>query len=814
DLEAATVGVNWSLQKMDNLPFGRAVKGFVQMIPGLYTNQYDVGGNTKGGPAGLGVKTYGRSGGESVMYDGAMWDQTFGEYGSYGEVQVSTAAKGAEQANPGATVSFVVKSGGNELHGSFYGDWQDGSFQSNNVNDELLRRGFNPSGNKFTRYNDLTAEAGGPIQRDKFWFYASYGHTYVGQFVPGFISERTGEPAVFFTQLKSPTLKLTYQLTTNMKLETMGQFNRKWTPYRTGDQFTPLEATQNQISSGGVGPTAKWTYIINPKMTTDLSISRSGYWWPDYAWTDEVRKTDLTTTQNRGAYQRTYRRPIRWQWNGSWSWFTDIGGKNNEIKSGFLGYWNKSFVENIGYPNQQLYRYRSLAGDRDLFTRPDSVVVYDYPNTESSGIYYNSWFINDKIIWNRKLTMNVGLRFDRYSSWLPEQGNPGTGPWATRNIYPERRDFPVYNSWTPRFSFVYDVTGEGKLALKASYGRYAGAGSGINSASGPTSRLVNPAATIVRTYSNWNGTIPYIPRAQDLASVSGGGGTQRLDPALKPAYLDEYTAGIEVGLSRDYTIRFNVIRKMDYGGSKTLDLAMPFEAWTDVRYAADPGRDNVLGTADDGIMQTWSVPRSYPTFGQINRLITNVADNEGNDLYTAYELTFNKQFSGGWSLLGAYTTDFSKRRDNRPENPNQLLYRNELPEWYQSVKINGQKDLPWGFMYSSAYSAQQGQYYGREAQMRNALNQTVNILVEPRMGRYDWVKLWDNRISKTFQLNDRHSVEAIMDWFNTLNSSVVLTHVTRNGPNYLKVLATGQGATVALPIVPPRIFRLGVRWKF
>jgi hypothetical protein len=82
------------------------------------------------------------------------------------------------------------------------------------------------------------------------------------------------------------------------------------------------------------------------------------------------------------------------------------------------------------------------------------------------------------------------------------------------------------------------------------------------------------------------------------------------------------------------------------------------------------------------------------------------------------------------------------------------------------------------------------------------------------MGRYDWVKLWDNRISRTFQINDRHSVEAIMDWFNTLNSSVVLTRVNRNGPNYGKVLASGQGASVALPIVPPRIFRLGVRWKF
>ena len=117
-------------------------------------------------------------------------------------------------------------------------------------------------------------------------------------------------------------------------------------------------------------------------------------------------------------------------------------------------------------------------------------------------------------------------------------------------------------------------------------------------------------------------------------------------------------------------------------------------------------------------------------------------------------------------------------------------------------------------MYASTYQAQEGEYYGREAQMRNALNSTVTILVEGEAGRYDWVKVWDNRISKTFEMNDRHSIEAIFNLYNTLNSSAILSQVNRNGPNYLKVLSSGQGATVALPILPPRIFSLGMRWKF
>ena len=66
------------------------------------------------------------------------------------------------------------------------------------------------------------------------------------------------------------------------------------------------------------------------------------------------------------------------------------------------------------------------------------MLVYDYPNTTASGEWYNSLYINDKITMSRKLTLNVGVRYDRYSSFLPEQGNPGTGPFAT----PEHLSLP------------------------------------------------------------------------------------------------------------------------------------------------------------------------------------------------------------------------------------------------------------------------------------------------------------------------------------------------------------------------------------
>jgi hypothetical protein len=813
DLQATTVGVNWDEKQMEDLPYGRGIRGLARLVPGLSPTQFDVGGNTVGGSTTTGARSYGRSGQELIKFDGVVWDQFFGDYNTYEQVQISAAAKGAEAQSPGVTLSFVIKSGGNDFSGMYLAAWQDGAFQGNNVTQELRDRGFNPGDNKFTRYNDVSLDLGGPILRDKLWFYAAYGYNYSGLFIPGFISERTGEQVEYFTRLDNPTLKLTYQMSQNNKFELAQQFNRKWQPYRNASAFVPLEASQNQIAWTAIGPALKYTRILNNNMTFDTGFNRSGYWWPDYAWTDDLRKNDLRTTSWRGAYLELYRKPIRWGYNSTWSWFKNIGDMNHEIKSGFLGYRSTSYVENYGYPNQQIYRYRSLPGDTDLFTRPDSVQVFEYPNNTNAGVNFNSWFLNDMVTLTRQLTLNVGARFDRYSSWLPEQGNPGTGPWATENIYSENRDFPVYNAWSPRLSVIYDLTGDGRVALKGSYGRYAASGSGVTAASGPVASTVNPNATSTRTY-RWTGQIPYIPDPADLQSVTGGSRDRRLDPGLKPEGMDEYTAGVDLGLSRDLTVRLNLVRKLDWGGNKEIDLGLPFEAYTDYRTAVDPGRDNIEGTADDGVVEVWSVPRSHPEFGTQRTLITNTAPGEGEDRYWAFESTASKRYSNGWSLLASYSIDRRDVRNNAPLNPNEARYNWEDPQIYQGVRLSGTYELPWRVLVASTYTAQQGEYFPRTVQVRNALNSQVEVTVEGQAGRYDWVRLMDLRLSKTFTAG-KHSFEGMVDVFNLTNSSVILRHVNRNGTDYLKPLATsGIDAASANPIPAPRIFRLSFRYKF
>lgn len=865
DLEATTVAVNWSLDKLDNLPYSRSLRGFTTMIPGLFQTAYDVGGSSFATGSNVSVRSYGRSGNSVVAIDGLVWDQGYADWGAFGEVNVTTASKGADQMNSGVTVNMMLKSGSNEFHGTFSGELEKGGFQTTNVDDALLRRGYQVGSNKFTHLRDIYGDIGGPALKDKLWFYVSYRDGYSGNFIPGFISLKDGSPGVFNSTLQSPTVKLTYQLTNSMKIDTSWQLGRKWQPYRTASKVVPIEASQNQDSWSTFGPNLKWTYIVGPKMTATAGINRGGYWWPDYPWTtgcaptfgctdtNAVRKEDLRNGSNGarlGPVLSIYRRPIRWTWNGDVAYFNAIGGKNNELKFGYYSWWDKSYTTNFGYPNQQIYRYQSTSADdfaestpdriRGLFRNPNSVQILDYPNTVASGGGYKSFYVNDKITWNRRLTINAGLRFDRFSSYLPEQGSKGENPFFPKVVYPERHDFPIYSKIVPRLSLAYDISGNGKLAFKASFGRYTNSSSSPSSQPGPGASDVNPNSTTTCTYNNWNGVIPFIPGAgpdgrfftrddtgATFSACTGGGGSfgiRRIDPNLKPDYLDEYTAGLEVGFSRDFTMRFNVVRKFSFRKSKRLNLAEPFEAYTDVTSIVDWGPDNTLATADDGRVFAYSVPRSYPTQGQINTYITHARPGEGKGQWTAYEATVNKNFSNKWSFLGSYVIDMGHENPMDPVNPNEMLYRYTIlagsnnptyytqPRWSQAFKTNAVYELPWGFMWASTYTAQSGNWYNRQVQIRNNLGSTVTQNVQTNVGRYPWVNLWDNRVSKRFQIGERQSIEANFDLFNTLNINTVTSQTIQSNQN---PDASGRPA-YGRPseIIAPRIFKLSFRYRF
>ena len=126
------------------------------------------------------------------------------------------------------------------------------------------------------------------------------------------------------------------------------------------------------------------------------------------------------------------------------------------------------------------------------------------------------------------------------------------------------------------------------------------------------------------------------------------------------------------------------------------------------------------------------------------------------------------------------------------------------PSWNHAMRLSGTYQLRWGITYASSFTAQSGDYFFREVQIRDAVNTNVAIRMESQAGRYGWTKLWDNRVSKRFKTWGSQSLEGEFNLFNTLNTNTITAQTNRNGATYLQ----------PTEILPARVFRLGVKYRF
>ena len=146
-------------------------------MPGIQVTAYDVGGSNMG--TNTGFRTYGLSGQWNVRVDGVTTQDTasnlnlYFDYGALSEMQVSAAVNSAESNVPGAAINMTVKSGSNQLHSGFLYDWEGKSLQSDNMNADLQVKGIGIT-DQFSKYHDLNLNGGGPISKDKLWWFYSY----------------------------------------------------------------------------------------------------------------------------------------------------------------------------------------------------------------------------------------------------------------------------------------------------------------------------------------------------------------------------------------------------------------------------------------------------------------------------------------------------------------------------------------------------------------------------------------------------------------------------------------------------------------
>jgi outer membrane receptor protein involved in Fe transport len=243
-------------------------------------------------------------------------------------------------------------------------------------------------------------------------------------------------------------------------------------------------------------------------------LNNWGYYWPNHRWIEEPRIFDRgsngpTRSYTRGGYPANLTNRRRWHENIVLSHFFDGLGGSHHLKSGYVLQWEDNREGAKGYPGHVRYIFENGL--------PNRIDVQNTPVQWSQhALLQNSAYVTDRWQVGKRLTMNVGVRFDRYTSYLPEQvrESANANPFNLANDVPgletfgnqtfPKRTVAKFNNPVPRLSLIYDLFGNGKTAIKASYGRFS----------------INPADTLaddlqineVRTATyTWNGTMPFTP---------------------------------------------------------------------------------------------------------------------------------------------------------------------------------------------------------------------------------------------------------------------------------------------------------------
>ena len=447
------------------------------------------------------------------------------------EMAISTSGNQAEVSAGGLRLNMIPKDGGNILSGSAYAGFTHGGWQSDNFTQELQDLGLSSNVGVNNIY-DVNPALGGPILRDKLWFFGSFRGISVDElfpdgFIPTFRSDATqGEindywrnpsathPAISSTEdavlnqyVHSGLFRLTAQLGPRNKVSTYLDRIFKFKDREFTANVEPIRAAGNRDPDHANYHTfqAKWTSTLTNRMLLEVGYSQVyerlliGY-QPSDSIADggagvELRHavpSDLRTCIETPCY-----------WDASYDqtrpWFRDTFVL--DLASGIRtnNYWADVWItpSDRFYPNASLsyvtgsHNFKvgmqwSLGNDGDLRDRnghlglrPRAGVAEDVTvfNDVSS---WNTFVKRDRGIYAQdtwtidRLTINAGVRWESFKS---ETNTFRTGDLPAGRFIPARPvrvydQEPFWDDITPRFSVVYDLFGDSRTALKFSANRF------------------------------------------------------------------------------------------------------------------------------------------------------------------------------------------------------------------------------------------------------------------------------------------------------------------------------------------------------
>ncbi len=453
------------------------------------------------------------------------------------EVVLDYSHGSAEQDTGGTYLNIVPKVGGNTFSGSFFATAVNGSFQTTNVTPELQARNLKTPGTIRMDY-DYNPGVGGPISRDRLWFYASARWLENSVYVPGiWANQNAGNPNAWmyvpdqsqpgYTRqtTSSQDVRLTWQASQRNKFGIFydtQQLCRCTLQTATKSNESALKITYPVEDMTGIS----WTAPVTSRLLLEArgGMRREAFYQPPRPSEGDPFLQMIDVTEQGGIIpglqyrsQGVYRSNQGVNLSTSMSLSYIVG--QHAFKAGFSDIHldkTEKFADNVGAVS-----YRFQNGVPNLITQRATPYAYHVKQPADLGI-----FVQDRWTANR-LTANLGLRYQWYNSEFPAQS---LGPGVlvpTRNLsYPETQ-LGNFKDIVPRAGAAYDLFGNGKTALKVSLNKYTKA-MGIQN--GYTNGVIDPingsALTVTRSWrpTGTPDTNPnyYVPQCDLVNDFSNG----------------------------------------------------------------------------------------------------------------------------------------------------------------------------------------------------------------------------------------------------------------------------------------------------
>src|SRR5262249_20029758 len=187
DVSTTKVGVNLKGDQLVGVPNSTDIWGVLSESPGIRMQGFDVGGSHKSQQSGfevVGIQNQIR-----VISDGIDHTESnagtgfYEDYFANEEVSVSALGSDVEMNGGGAAIVTTIKSGGNTFKGLFNVAYEPGRWVGDNVTPELAANGY--TGNPTLLFWETHADLGGPIKKDRRWFFYAFNHFTIDKVVSG-----------------------------------------------------------------------------------------------------------------------------------------------------------------------------------------------------------------------------------------------------------------------------------------------------------------------------------------------------------------------------------------------------------------------------------------------------------------------------------------------------------------------------------------------------------------------------------------------------------------------------------------------------